>query len=400
MSIVIPGGLSVGNIMYGDATNARTEVRVATTANGTLATAYANGQTVDGVTLATNDRILLKDQTTGSENGIYEVQATGAPQRAPGYDTGENVANRTVWVKEGTTNAGRQFVQRNDTTVGNALDFGIESDPANTVYDNNFTAGNVLVAGGGNVLDEQGALQILDGAGLELLKFTATASAVNEVTITNAATGTNPIISGTGTDADVGLILQGKGDSDIRLEAGGTGSVVIEGGHSGLQYEGSTSGTLDLTVPATITSYTLTYPSAQGGSGETLLNDGSGNLTWGAPTSASKVVWNNPFEINVNNNTHETILYMPWDHSTYSAYNSGQLVFEVVHNGGRDLIVQVLGTTPATLLAEQTYSTSGLVTVALTATPTADSRVQVQVRYNGTGPSPELYGMTLEWLTS
>ena len=40
-------------------------VRVATTTNGTLASAYANGQTVDGVTLATDDRILLKDQSTG-----------------------------------------------------------------------------------------------------------------------------------------------------------------------------------------------------------------------------------------------------------------------------------------------------------------------------------------------
>src|SRR5689334_20216224 len=57
-------------------------VRVATTTNGTLATAYANGQTIDGVTLTTGDRILIKDQSTASENGIYVVAATGAPARA------------------------------------------------------------------------------------------------------------------------------------------------------------------------------------------------------------------------------------------------------------------------------------------------------------------------------
>jgi hypothetical protein len=51
------------------------EVRVATTANGTLATAFANGQTVDGVALVTGDRILLKNQTTATENGIYVVAA-------------------------------------------------------------------------------------------------------------------------------------------------------------------------------------------------------------------------------------------------------------------------------------------------------------------------------------
>ena len=58
----------------------KNSVRVATTANGTLASAFANGQTVDGITLATNDRILLKNQSTGSENGIYTVNASGTPK--------------------------------------------------------------------------------------------------------------------------------------------------------------------------------------------------------------------------------------------------------------------------------------------------------------------------------
>ena len=53
----------------------KNSVRAATTGNGTLASAYANGQTIDGVSLATNDRILLKDQTDASENGIYTVNA-------------------------------------------------------------------------------------------------------------------------------------------------------------------------------------------------------------------------------------------------------------------------------------------------------------------------------------
>jgi hypothetical protein len=44
-------------------------VRVATTTNGTLATAFAAGQVVDGVTLVTGDRILLKDQTTSCGQG-------------------------------------------------------------------------------------------------------------------------------------------------------------------------------------------------------------------------------------------------------------------------------------------------------------------------------------------
>ena len=45
-------------------------VRAASTATGALTSAFANGSTMDGITLATNDRILLKDQASGAENGL------------------------------------------------------------------------------------------------------------------------------------------------------------------------------------------------------------------------------------------------------------------------------------------------------------------------------------------
>ena len=88
----------------------KNEVRVATTANGTLASAFANGSSVDSVTLVTNDRILLKDQTTQSENGIYIVNASGAPTRATDADTGSEIAGAAVFVTNGTTNAGTRWV--------------------------------------------------------------------------------------------------------------------------------------------------------------------------------------------------------------------------------------------------------------------------------------------------
>ena len=54
--------------------------------------------------------------------------------------------------------------------------------------------------------------QINDANGNEELKFTATASAVNELTVANAATGNNPVISATGGDTNVGITLTPKGD--------------------------------------------------------------------------------------------------------------------------------------------------------------------------------------------
>jgi hypothetical protein len=51
-----------------------------------------------------------------------------------------------------------------------------------------------------------------------------------------------------------------------------------------LELDGATSGTLTLEVPAVVTPYTVTLPAAQGNAGETLQNDGAGNLSWAVPT--------------------------------------------------------------------------------------------------------------------
>ena len=122
-SVATPtGGTDAANKNYVDAQlqglDVKNSVRVATTANGTLSSAFANGQTVDGVTLATNDRILIKDQSTGSENGIYTVNASGAPTRATDFDADSEVTGGTFFfVEEGTVNADNGFVMTNDGSV-------------------------------------------------------------------------------------------------------------------------------------------------------------------------------------------------------------------------------------------------------------------------------------------
>lgn len=86
-------------------------VRVATTGSGNIDEDFDDGSMVDGVTLATGDRILLKDQTTGSQNGIWVVQGDGAPVRAVDFDAAWKVPSAVVvFVREGTLNAQRGFV--------------------------------------------------------------------------------------------------------------------------------------------------------------------------------------------------------------------------------------------------------------------------------------------------
>ncbi|MBL8186599.1 MAG: hypothetical protein JNK38_01255 [Acidobacteria bacterium] len=93
-------------------------VRVATTTAGTLSTSFENGDTVDGVTLATGDRILIKDQSTGSENGIYVVAASGSPARSTDADASAEVtAGMLVAVNEGTTNGDKLFLLTTNDTI-------------------------------------------------------------------------------------------------------------------------------------------------------------------------------------------------------------------------------------------------------------------------------------------
>ena len=88
-------------------------VRAATLVAGTLASSFENGDIIDGVTLATGDRILIKNQTNPIQNGIYTVNASGAPTRATDYNAaGEANAGTFTTVTEGGQN-NTQWVQVN-----------------------------------------------------------------------------------------------------------------------------------------------------------------------------------------------------------------------------------------------------------------------------------------------
>jgi hypothetical protein len=96
----------------------KASVRAATTANVTLASDLENGDVLDGVTLATGDRVLVKDQSTGSENGIYVVKASGAPDRSTDADSGAEVtANFAVFVEQGTVNADQGYTLTNNGAI-------------------------------------------------------------------------------------------------------------------------------------------------------------------------------------------------------------------------------------------------------------------------------------------
>jgi phage-related tail fiber protein len=124
-------------------------VRVATTAAGTLATSFANGQTVDGVVLATGDRILIKNQASGGENGIYTVAASGAPTRATDADTAAEILGAVVPVEEGTVNADTFWINQTNApiTLGTTATVWTQFGVMPTVY----TGGTGITVVGGTI---------------------------------------------------------------------------------------------------------------------------------------------------------------------------------------------------------------------------------------------------------
>ena len=93
-------------------------VVAATTEDGDLGTAFAAGQEIDGVTLSLNDRILIKDQTDATENGIYVV-TSGTPTRATDFDATAEIDGAFMFIESGTVNSHAGFVCNNTGAVVN-----------------------------------------------------------------------------------------------------------------------------------------------------------------------------------------------------------------------------------------------------------------------------------------
>ena len=129
----------------GEGLHIHSSVVAATTANINLATDVENGDVLDGVTLATGNRILVKNQSTASQNGIYVVAASGAPSRATDFDSPAEIdGGDFVFVTGGTANDNKGFVQVN--TVGT-----VGTDPIEFTQFSGagtFTAGNGLAING------------------------------------------------------------------------------------------------------------------------------------------------------------------------------------------------------------------------------------------------------------
>jgi hypothetical protein len=135
-------------------------VRAASTANVVMTTDLESGDTIDGVTLATGDRVLLKDQSTASQNGIYVVKPSGPPDRSADMDSLsplDEINGAACFVLEGTANADKAFVQTATvTTLGtDAVSFAQFSSASSYVGGTGITiTGNSIATNDGQIVHD------------------------------------------------------------------------------------------------------------------------------------------------------------------------------------------------------------------------------------------------------
>ena len=182
-------------------------VRVASTASVTVS---GPGAAIDGVTLSSGDRVLLKNQSTGSQNGIYVFNGSGsAMTRATDADSDVEVtAGMFVFVEEGTANADNGYVLTTDGTI---------------------TVGSTALT----FTQFSGAGQIVAGDGL--LKSGNTLS-VNDDNISIAISGDALRIKGISTTATGDLIIGANGANGgyTRLAKPGAAGALLNMNTSGV----------------------------------------------------------------------------------------------------------------------------------------------------------------------
>lgn len=209
----------------------KASVRVATTANITL----SGTQTIEGVSLSAGDRVLAKNQSTASQNGIYVV-AAGAWSRATDMDVWAEFPGAFFFVEEGSTNAETGWV----CTVNQGGTLGTTA-----VTFEQFSGAGQIDAGAGltktgnqlNVNTASSARIVVNADNIDLATTGVSAGTYRSVTVDaygRVTAGTNPTtISGYGiTDAYTKTEVDGFVNAKLSLTGGTMAGAIAMGNNA------------------------------------------------------------------------------------------------------------------------------------------------------------------------
>lgn len=227
-----------------------------------------------------------------------------------------NGIEKTWIVSNGTTGA---FTVEFKTVSGTGVTFGTTDKSTKILFadgTNVVDTGTVSTSGVQTLTNKTLTSPIIneidDANGNEQIIFSSTASAVNELTITNAATGNAPSIATTGSDTNISLTIAPKGTGDVNIDAdtvrigdsntdavlttNGTGDITIStnsGTNSGtIKIFDAANGNIEITPNGTgvVKLDGLSWPTADGSADQFLKTNGSGVLSFGAAGGKLKQV--------------------------------------------------------------------------------------------------------------
>ena len=283
---------------------------------------FKTGNTIDVIGSTNSIQVNAGNIQVKSSTTINEVLlSSGATVNEPSWGAlplnDSNAVTGTLPVNLGGTGnssytAGDILVATGATTLGTV----------------NATARRVLTTNAANSVNWRNDIHvdnILDQSDNELLSFNTTASAVNEVTIANAATGDSPKISATG-ETNVGLELESKGTEAVYINRTGTapGEIRI--------LDEDNSAYVGISVPNTVTNYTITLPdNSNTVIGQVLqATDTSGTLEWATPTPPTGRdfhIEDNRIRFNTTSTLGRLFAYFAWDASDVGGGTTRTLTF-------------------------------------------------------------------------
>ena len=212
----------------------------ASTANVNISNALEAGDAIDGVTLVAGDRVLLKNQSTASQNGLYIAVANGAgaASRDPEHDTIAELSGGMIVVNQGSVNDNKIFLCTTNSTgsIGSTAITYTVVTPANSGTVTSIAAGTGL---SGGTITSAGTIAIDTATTVDkttaqtLTNKTLTSPKINEnVAVTSTATELNTLDGVTaGTiSASKAVIVDANKDISGFRNITGTGNLTVDGG--------------------------------------------------------------------------------------------------------------------------------------------------------------------------
>jgi len=218
------------------------EVTNAATGNGVQIASTGGDTNIDLKLLPKGSGQVVIDGNVGIESGLIDLKNAGAVSKIKFYCESSNAHAQTL---QGAPHSEAASNSLTLPSTGGDVDL---VSTASTATLTNKTLTAPKIADGGFIADANGN---------ELVVFQTTSSAVNEIEITNNATGSNPIIAATGGDTNIGIALTPKGTGEIVIGAGNLnygGTAVTSTGAELNILDGVTSTAAELNILDGVTS--------------------------------------------------------------------------------------------------------------------------------------------------